>query len=47
MPRYPDNLLNRLKSEVSLERLLTSQGHELKKHGKDLITTCPFHDDRT
>lgn len=47
MPRYPDELLERLKSEVSLERLLTSQGHELKKHGKDLITRCPFHDDRT
>ena len=47
MPRYPDELIERIKSDISLERLLAAQGHELKKHGKDLITTCPFHDDKT
>ncbi|WP_017324962.1 CHC2 zinc finger domain-containing protein, partial [Synechococcus sp. PCC 7336] len=47
MPRYPDELIERIKSDVSLERLLAAQGHELKKHGQDLITTCPFHEDKT
>ncbi|WP_017324967.1 CHC2 zinc finger domain-containing protein [Synechococcus sp. PCC 7336] len=47
MPRYPDELIERIKSDVSLERLLAAQGHNLKNHGQDLITTCPFHEDKT
>lgn len=47
MARYSDEVIERLKSEVSLVRLLKSQGYELKKQGKDYLCRCPFHDDRT
>ena len=46
MPRIPDAELERLKQEVSLERLVTDAGIALKRHGKDLIGLCPFHDDK-
>jgi DNA primase len=46
MPRIPTDELARLKQEVSLERLAESAGIPLKRHGKDLIGLCPFHDDR-
>jgi DNA primase len=47
MARIPEQEIERLKSEVSLERLAESRGVELKKHGADRIGLCPFHDDRT
>ncbi|MBK9374081.1 MAG: toprim domain-containing protein [Holophagales bacterium] len=46
MARIPDDLLNRVRSEVPLERLAEARGVELKRHGADLIGRCPFHDDR-
>jgi DNA primase len=46
MARIPDEEIERLKREVSLERLVTGFGIELKKHGADLIGRCPFHEDR-
>ncbi|WP_459874037.1 CHC2 zinc finger domain-containing protein, partial [Endothiovibrio diazotrophicus] len=46
MARIPDAELDRLKREVSLVRLVESQGVPLKKHGKDYLGLCPFHDDR-
>ena len=46
MARIPDELLRRIREEVSLERLAESRGVELKRHGADLIGRCPFHDDR-
>ena len=45
MPRIPDDELDRLKKEVSLQRLCEKYGIALKPHGKDLIGLCPFHDD--
>lgn len=45
MARIPDNELNSLKQDISLQRLIESQGIQLKKHGKDFIGLCPFHDD--
>jgi DNA primase len=45
MARIPDAVLQRLKQEVSLERLVAARGIELKRHGKDLLGLCPFHDD--
>ena len=45
MPRIPDTELERLKNEVSVERLVEASGVELKKAGKDLLGRCPFHDD--
>ncbi|MCF6179039.1 MAG: CHC2 zinc finger domain-containing protein, partial [Geopsychrobacter sp.] len=47
MARISDDVIERLKNEVSLVRLMESQGFELKKHGKDTICRCPFHDDKT
>lgn len=45
MPRIPDVKLERLKKDVSLERLVEQAGVKLKRHGKDLIGLCPFRDD--
>jgi len=45
MARIPDDELERLKGEISLERLVRARGVELRKHGADLIGLCPFHND--
>jgi len=45
MARIPDDELDRLKQEVSLQRLAEGMGITLKRHGADLIGLCPFHDD--
>jgi DNA primase len=47
MARIPDHEIDRLKQEISLQRLVEAQGIELKQHGADWIGRCPFHDDRT
>jgi DNA primase len=47
MARIPTNEIERLKSEVSVERLIESAGIELKKLGKDRAGRCPFHADDT
>ncbi|MCP5197970.1 MAG: toprim domain-containing protein [Gammaproteobacteria bacterium] len=46
MPRIPPEQLDRLKQDISLQRLVEARGVILKKHGADLIGHCPFHDDR-
>ena len=46
MPRIPEEVIERLKRDVSLEALAAARGVELKRHGADLIGKCPFHDDR-
>ena len=45
MARIPDTEIERLKNDISLQRLAESAGIELKRHGADLIGLCPFHDD--
>jgi DNA primase len=47
MARIPDEQIQRLKTEISVERLVTSFGVELKRHGANLVGRCPFHDDHT
>lgn len=47
MARIPEPEIERLKLQVSLERLVESAGVVLKVHGKDRIGRCPFHDDKT
>ncbi|MBA4284863.1 MAG: DNA primase [Xanthomonadaceae bacterium] len=47
MARIPETEIERLKSEVSLVRLVEASGVELKRTGKDHLGRCPFHDDRT
>ena len=46
MGRIPESEIERLKREVSLERLAEARGVKLKRHGADLIGLCPFHEDR-
>ena len=45
MARIPESEIERLKREVSLERLAEARGVKLKRHGADLVGLCPFHDD--
>lgn len=47
MARIPNEEIERLKKEISIERLVTGFGVELKRQGKDLFGRCPFHDDKT
>ncbi len=47
MARIPDHELERLKNEVSVERLVEAAGVELKRGGKDMLGRCPFHEDDT
>jgi DNA primase len=46
MARIANEVVERLKREVSLERLVRASGIALKKHGENLIGLCPFYDDR-
>jgi DNA primase catalytic core len=47
MARIPQTELERLKNEVSVERLVEASGVELKRGGKDMLGRCPFHEDDT
>ena len=47
MARIPEAEIERLKNEVSVERLVEASGIELKKSGKDWLGRCPFHEDDT
>jgi DNA primase len=46
MPRIPEPELQRLREEISVQRLVEASGVELKKAGKDWLGRCPWHDDR-
>ena len=47
MARIPEAEVERLKREISVERLAEARGVKLTRQGADLIGKCPFHDDRT
>ena len=47
MARIPDEQIDRLKQEVSVQRLAEGMGITFKRHGADLLGLCPFHDNRT
>ena len=47
MARIPEQEIERLKNEVSVERLVEASGIELKRGGKDWLGRCPFHEDDT
>lgn len=47
MARIPQGDIDRIKQELSVQRLAEARGIELKRHGKELLGRCPFHDDRT
>jgi DNA primase catalytic core len=46
MPRYyPQEEIDRVKAEISMQRLVEASGIELKRHGEHWKGLCPFHDD--
>ncbi len=47
MARIPDHEIERLKKEISVERLAEARGIQPARHGAYLVGKCPFHDDRT
>jgi DNA primase catalytic core len=47
MARIPESEIERLKREVSVQRLAEARGVKLKRHGADLIGLCPFHEDHS
>jgi len=47
MARIADSEIERLKTDVSLARLVEASGVVLEKRGRDLVGRCPFHDDHT
>jgi DNA primase len=47
MARIPEQVVERLKAEISVQRLAEARGVAFKRHGSDLIGRCPFHDDKT
>jgi DNA primase catalytic core len=46
MARVSEEEIRAMKREISLERLVKARGVKLKRHGKDLLGLCPFHDDK-
>lgn len=45
MPHVPEELKERLKREVSIQRLAEARGIKLVRKGRSLMGLCPFHDD--
>jgi DNA primase len=41
--RLPDEVVERIKREISVERLVGARGIQLKRVGKNLVGLCPFH----
>ena len=47
MARIPEHEVERLKREVSVQRLAEARGIKLTRQGANLLGRCPFHADRT
>lgn len=47
MARIPGEVIERLKSEIAIERLAEARGVVFERRGADLHGRCPFHEDRT
>ena len=47
MARISDEEIERLKTQISVERLAVRAGVELKAQGKDLLGRYPFHKNKT
>ena len=45
MARIPQDEIDRIKRDVSVETLVRGRGIELRAHGANLLGLCPFHDD--
>jgi DNA primase catalytic core len=46
MPYVPPELKERIKREISIQRLAEARGIKLMRRGKSLMGLCPFHKDR-
>jgi DNA primase len=46
MARVPEAEIERLKREISLDRLVEARGIKLARTGADLVGLCPFHNDK-
>jgi DNA primase catalytic core len=46
MPLTPREEIERIKREISVQRLAEARGIKLKRSGKELIGLCPFHKDK-
>ena len=46
--RWPESrrTVERIKREISVQRLAEARGIQLKRNGKNMIGLCPFHDDK-
>ena len=42
MARIPEEEIERLKQEVSVQRLAEARGVKLRRSGKELLGLCPF-----
>lgn len=47
MARIPESEIERLKADISVQRLVEARGIELVRHGADWLGRCPFHEDKT
>jgi len=45
MPYVPPELKERIKREISVERLAEARGIQLRRSGRSLMGLCPFHKD--
>lgn len=46
MARLPDEMVERIKREISVQRLVEARGIKLKRVGKNLVGLCPFHQEK-
>ncbi|HKM84094.1 MAG TPA: CHC2 zinc finger domain-containing protein, partial [Candidatus Acidoferrum sp.] len=45
MARLPEEIVERIKREISVQRLAEARGIQLRRMGKNLMGLCPFHKD--
>jgi DNA primase len=44
--RLPNEMVDRIKREISVQRLVEARGIQLKRAGKNLVGLCPFHQEQ-
>ncbi len=47
MARLPDEIVERIRREISVQRLAEARGVKLRRVGKNLMGLCPFHQEKT
>ena len=47
MARLPDEVVERIRREISVQRLAEARGIKLRRVGKNLMGLCPFHQEKT